>query len=457
MAQFRETGIDRHLTLLLGAGASTASGLPGWDELAVRLLLRSKTVVSREAAQRLVTFQDPMLVAEAARKKPGANWHRSVRAALYEGVGALTPSSLHIAAARHLLAGDANQTTLVTLNFDTLLEMAIQEGTPLEVQSCGNGLQRDDALAVHHLHGIVGPDEVRDVVLTMSDFNDLVGDPGSWQLALLTRAVREGALVIAGTSYRDPDVRRWLHVALAHQPAEHAALVLLARQGFDLSRAQFDELQGAISDQWRSVGLEPVLLEDFSDAAQIVRELRRVGDAGYTSPQERARTVWDAHTRNFTDLQPTYSAQLERDAIELRSALGVGHLNVTLWLANAQGGIARWAAQDREYRNPSDLRVVASGHDSPWIAGRALGAESILFQDLEAGGTRRWDTVLAVPIRVEHSELPEFATAVISVGLPGGATDYEASSPIWLECLLQIANSWSQRLIANTFSPKPLE
>jgi hypothetical protein len=455
MTQFQLSGIEKHLTLLLGAGASTNSGLPNWDELAVRLLLRSKSVTSIDAARLLVARQDPMLVAEAARKSPGANWHRSVKAALYEGATDLTPSSLHVAAASHLLAGTGSDTTLMTLNFDTLLEGAIRDGTPTHVEARADGERPDGVHAVHHLHGIVSPDEVRDVVLTLSDFNVLIGDSASWQLELLKNAVNAGALVIVGTSYRDPDVRRWLHVALADQPHDHAALVLLARQGFDLSRAQFAELKDALADQWRSIGFEPVLVEDFSDAAQIVRELRSIHNEGYQAPQERARVIWDAHTDQFEGLQRRYSDQLEVDASQLREALDVDHLNVTLWLADAQGHIARWAAQDRHYRDSSDLRLVDSGHDSQWIAGRALGGESVLFQDLKSGGTRRWSTVLAVPVRVEHSGLPEFATAVISVGLPGIAKDYEPSSALWLDCILSIANAWSKRLVDSAFQADP--
>lgn len=447
MGQFAQSGADKHLTLLLGAGASTSSGLPGWDELAIRLLLRSKSVATRESAALLVERQDPLLVAEAARRTPGANWNRSVQAALYDGTTALTPSALHVAAAAHLLAGDEDDTTLVTLNFDTLLEGAIRDGTAEPVEARIDDQRPAGVHTVHHLHGIVAPDQVNGIILTLSDFNELLGDPSSWQLALLRRAVRDGALVIAGTSYRDPDLRRWLHVALAEQPREHAALVLLARQGFELSRADFRDVEVALAHQWRAVGLDPVILEDFADAAQIVRELRHVHDDEYRSPQERARFIWDAHSYSFGILQAEYSDLLAADADVLRDVLDVDQLNVTLWLADAEGHIARWAAQDRLYRAVEDLRLVDSGHDSRWIAGRALGGENILFQDLDTGGTRRWSTVLAVPIRVEYSGLPEFATAVISVGLPGKAKDYEPSATVWLDTILTVANSWSARLV----------
>jgi hypothetical protein len=162
--------------------------------------------------------------------------------------------------------------------------------------------------------------------------------------------------------------------------------------------------------------------------------------------------VWDAHATSFSELQAKYTDQLLLDAAELMEALDVPQLNLTLWLADAEGHLARWAAQDRVYRSLGDLRLVDSGHDSSWIAGRALGGESILFQDLPSGGSRRWDTVLAVPIRVEHSGLPEFATAVLSVGLPGRAKDYEGSSALWLDCILTIANAWSAILAEATFS-----
>jgi hypothetical protein len=76
MARFRDSGADEHTTILLGAGASTTAGLPDWDDLAARLLVRSGSVGGEEAARLLVARQDPLLVAEAARAASGADWGR---------------------------------------------------------------------------------------------------------------------------------------------------------------------------------------------------------------------------------------------------------------------------------------------------------------------------------------------------------------------------------------------
>lgn len=398
----------------------------------------------------LVKKQDPLLVAEAARNSLGTQWDRHLKAALYEGLSELSPSALHIAAAGHMLTGVPGDTTLITLNFDDLLEIAIRLDSELPVVSSVDGREFGTTNVVHHLHGVVSRDGVREVVLTLSDFNEILGDQASWQLEVIRKAVRRGATLIVGTSYRDPDLRRWLHVALADHQANHSTLVLLARQGFGLTREAFGEVEEALIEQWRAVGLVPVIVEDFSDAAQIIRELHSVPNDGYLSPQERAKAVWDAHDVEFAFLQQAYSDQLVVDADKLRDALDVDRLNVSLWLADAEGNLARWAAQDRIFRHIADIRRVPSGHDSPWIAGRALGSESILFQDLKPGGTRRWSTVLAVPVRVEWGELPEFATAVLSVGLPGSASEYESSSALWLDVILNIANEWSSRLVDAT-------
>jgi hypothetical protein len=191
-----------------------------------------------------------------------------------------------------------------------------------------------------------------------------------------------------------------------------------------------------------------VILEDHSDAAQIIRELRHLHASSYRAPQERAATLWQAHVDRFDDLQQSYSDQLLADATTLRGAFNVDHLNVTLWIADGQGQVARYAAQDRCFRSVEDVRHIPSGHDSQWIAGRALGAEATVFQDLQAGTTSRWGTVFAIPVRVELDGLPDIASAVLSVGLPGNAETYIQSSAMWMDMTLELADAWGERLVA---------
>jgi hypothetical protein len=457
MAQFHESGAEKHTTLLLGAGASTTSGLPGWNELVTRLLVGSGVAPSGGSAQLLLSRQDPLIVAEAARARFGDAWLEKVRRELYRVSAPPESSPLHRAAVSHALTGEQGDTSLVTLNFDTLLEQALANelelsgDTQTRVDSVSNTAQISEGFDVHHLHGVIDLSETRDVVFTLTDFLDILSDPNSWQRQYLQSALSRGAVVIAGTSYRDPDVRQWLHSAQQSAPDGHAALVILAREGFDLTRQEFRELRDALKDQWSAVGLRPVLVDDHSDAAQAIRELRFVNTSGYLAPQDRARLVWEHHQDQFAALQPAYAQLLAENAERMRSAFDVDRLNTSLWISNGNGQLARWAADDRTYRNSAGLRLVDTGYDSPWIAGRALSADALLIQDIERSGTRRWRSVAAVAVPVDHPTLPTMSTAVITVGLPHDAQHYEGSSYLWVEELTQVANSWSTQLTEAVF------
>lgn len=107
MAGFRASGAEKHVTFLLGAGASTTSGLPGWDQLVVRLLVESGTVPDDASADLLLQRQDPLIVAEAARAANSNNWLERVRAQLYRVLDPPASSPLHLAVAGHALTGGA--------------------------------------------------------------------------------------------------------------------------------------------------------------------------------------------------------------------------------------------------------------------------------------------------------------------------------------------------------------
>ncbi len=457
MDRFRNSGADVHTTILLGAGASTTSGLPDWDTFATRLLLQSRSVLEEETAKLLLSRQDPLIVVEAARVAFGKKWEPKLRNALYDGVSSLDPSPLHLAAVGHFLAGKGEDSSLVTLNFDTLLEEAIQGEMGCEAIAVVDAEPHDSAHAVHHLHGVITPTRTESVILTLSDFTSLIAASDSWQSEYFRSALSRGALVIAGTSYRDPDVRQWLHAAVHEHRAENSAFVLLAREGFAVSKEDFKRIEIALSDQWKAVGLTPVLLQDHSDAAQIIRELRHFHGDDYQSPQERAVEVWHRHSRDFDELQLKYVERLEVGAATMKEALDVMKLNLTLWLSDGEGRLARWAAQDRLYRDFDALRTVETGHDSPWIAGRALGADALLFQDLDHDGTKQWKSVLAIPVPVRHPNFPTLSSAVLTIGLPDSASRFESSNLTWGPPLAELADELGSLLSSVAFGESNIE
>jgi hypothetical protein len=303
---------------------------------------------------------------------------------------------------------------------------------------------------VHHLHGVVGFEvgAAQEVVLTLSDFTALSGSARPWQVSALQEGLQRGPMLLAGTSYRDPDLRQWLHELTQARGGGAASqlVVLLARQGLGLGREQFERVQDALVQQWGGIGVQAILIHDHSDAAQAVRELPFLTSRDYQPPRARAGVLWAAHLDDFTSLQRQHPQELQDDLQLLRPHLGEG-ANLTLWLSDGRGQLVRWAAHDRMYRHPDHLRRVPTGHDSPWIAGQCLGRDDILARDLaETVTTRRWRSVVAAPIVVDLPGGPPFSAAAVSSAIPEPLEGKDLDA--WQDALTEVADGWSRRLAA---------
>lgn len=385
--QLRALVQHEELSVLLGAGASMAVGLPSWEALAVSILCGSGVIEDRDVARTFLQGQDAMLAVEAARGVLSEDeWSGLLREALYSGTDPF-PSALHFAVARLAAERDAASTRLFTLNFDTLLEEAVAEafdevGRGVHPFSRASATPRGgaDTIEVHHLHGMVARDpgaSASPVILRLSDF---VGLPEhSWQFGELQQALQRGPLILAGTSYRDPDIREWVF-ELTKGRSDGKVIALLARAGMGLSRGQFAAVQDALAKQWMAVGVEPVLLHDHADAAQAMRELLYVDEADYTPPKERAAGLWAALCSDFEGAQTEHSNALEEDRARLAAIIGAD-TNVTLWIADGGGSLVRWSSPDRTYRAADMLRRVPLGFDSPWIAGQCLAVDDVLARE----------------------------------------------------------------------------
>lgn len=418
----RPLAVDR-LSVLLGAGASAGAGLPGWDALAQRLLLESGVADSEEEAAAFLARQDAMLAAEAA-KASATDFPSALRKALYGDGDEPEPAVLHLAAGALSASRDPGMVQLHTLNFDRLLGVALrraldESGSKAVVHERAESAQGPvGSYVVNHLHGILPADPVpssRGIVLTLGDFVELGAQPHPWQVSALQDSVQKGPLVLAGTSYRDPDIRQWLNDV----ERDHEVVVLLAREALGLDRTTFDRLKPALEAQWQAIGVRPITLHDHADAAQALRELLYLNLADYRSPRDRAREIWDAQQVHFADRQLEHNRQLQTDLDRLRTHLGP-EANLTLWLADGSGQLARWAAPDRVYVDPARLRHVDVGFDSAWVAGQCLGRDDLLAVDLEGprGPTQRWRSVVAAPIAVQVDGGPAFSSAVLTFGQP---------------------------------------
>src|SRR5690606_10611391 len=116
--------------------------------------------------------------------------------------------------------------------------------------------------------------------------------------------------------------------------AEYPALVIIVREGLGLSQTEFRTVEHALSTEWESIGLTPLIMQDFSDVARIIRELQHINSPGYASPNDRTQQVWEEHRHRFDELQSRYSDFLSADAKKISKALDLRAMKATLWLAN---------------------------------------------------------------------------------------------------------------------------
>lgn len=440
--------------VLLGAGASMASGLPDWNTLAVRVLQRSGAIPDEQTARDFLARQDPILAVEAA-KILSSDWTGQLREALYPDGDAYLPSALHLAAGTLITKRRLHRqhSTVFTLNFDLLLEEAVRAALD-ELEVPGAVTTRSQArrssdrhgVEVQHLHGVLGPapgDPAEGIVLSLSDFNELGARANPWQVAALQEAITSGPFVVAGTSYRDTDVRQWLHDVLRQMEPDHTVYALIAREGLGLSRKQFSAAGDAIQRQWESIGVQAVLLQDHSDAAQVLWELPELGQPDYQPPAQRIRLFWRRVAERFKELQEEHAALLEADLEQLEDL--DARSTLTLWLVDDQGDLVRWAAYDRVHRDLSMLRRVFLGHDSPWVAARAAARNSpeqvhLTYDPLAP----RWRSVVAAPVL---AQLPGGPT--LPVGAVSAACAVELPPEVlseWEARVQDIAEDWGDRL-----------
>lgn len=451
MARLQKAAQAKDLGLLLGAGASVAAGLPDWNRLARDLLIGSGAVENEETAGALLVGQDPALLTEAARAA-AKDWPELVRSALYGAEGEPEPAVLHLASAA--LALDPQRTVrLLTMNFDQLLEKALQqaleeigEHRPIVARAASIPRAGVGEIEVHHLHGLVGPEpgEDENIVLTLSDFTALAAQQHPWQASALREVLERGPLLMAGTSYRDQDLRQWLHEISEDGGLAGRPTVFIARQGLDLDVDQFDHVQKALVEQWSAIGVDAVLTHDHSDAAQALRELPHLVSAGYRAPAERARTLLESLYADFTALQDLHAQQLEVDLEQLRPHLGP-EANLTLWLTTGRGELVRWAVHDRVHRRVEELRHIPGGHDSPWVVGQSLGRDELMASELmQQSTTGRWRSVVAAPVAVECPGGPSFTAAALSSATPDPLETHDLDA--WRTTLEEITARWGVRL-----------
>jgi hypothetical protein len=423
MQPLRVAARSHHLTLVIGAGASVPSGLPQWTEFAEGLL-KDSLGYSEKVIKRLVESQGVRLATEAAMSGLNPTEKRNLIArALYRGRkrADYVPTDLHRAVVDVASRRGPESITIITLNYDDLIERAFElAGLPVRSRSNAGYSGEAGTFTVHHPHGVLGlSGRVGGTyVVTESDYHRSRETQVDWASGLIGESAGKGPIVFVGTSLNDPSLLAYLS-ALRDRPGINERFAVITHQSIAVDAELEHQAEDVLRRQWEALGVTPIFVQDYGDVTTYVRELKIQTAPGIDSPARRLKALWNKVSDSFDDLQEDWSDRLAATyQTELRQILGPEG-NLVLWVGDGKGSLVRVAANDRLHRSVRTLRRIPWSPATGWVATDAVSfSESdAIVRDLtaaeeppEAVPSRRWKTISGISLTI--SDTTEARTVV---------------------------------------------
>lgn len=289
------------LVFFLGAGVSKDAGLPSWDELLRSLnvsIIESKIPfkLSEKQKEEIVTILTelqsgtPLVTASYIRKALDVEFLNEIRKALYGNVKKVTEQKQleAIAKASRPLIGKLGVKSIITYNFDDLLEQHLERKN-IDYKSIFR--EGDFEIAtkrpIYHVHGFV-PSKVENytelekgmLVFAEDGYHTLQNDPYSWSNLVQLKALRESTCVLIGLSGIDPNLRRlFSNFSQRFDGCKH--YILLQRQlnknQSSLSEEKFNtfsnlhhKLQEGV---FKEIGLKVIWYKEHTDLPAIISKI----------------------------------------------------------------------------------------------------------------------------------------------------------------------------------------
>lgn len=221
-----------NLNLVLGAGISKPYGLPTWDFLLQRLLLKTieetpeKAVVLSKVFTK-VFHPSPLIAGRYLQEslfdsKDKNKFEKEVRKTLYESFdkNVYSPIMDEIVKLCAAPGNSPNLDGIITYNYDDIIETKIREkNMDIPYQSVyGQAVDPDNrALAIYHVHGFLPQEgtinELNNITLGEYVYHEQYNNIYSWNNIVQINKFRDKTCLFIGTSLSDPNIRRLLDIA----------------------------------------------------------------------------------------------------------------------------------------------------------------------------------------------------------------------------------------------------
>jgi hypothetical protein len=293
-ADLRTSVAAARVTLVLGAGASAASGIAEWT-----------TLVSDAASAALkgTDYEDVAALVSTSQLSPTVAvrflehilrvktaFRSSLARELYRNYSPSTPNAT-LDAVCELILGRGSQPTVgsvVTYNFDDLVEQKLeteiaQRGMEVKVHRIHSPetyslCDAESGIRVYHVHGYLPYNTpwsefyANPVVFSERDYHQHYSQYSFWANLVQLRMFTAFHCLFVGLSMTDPNLRRLLdHARAGTLATQHHAVV---RAVDDAAHARMALLQNFVRKaDLESLGVEPVWITDYGGIPAFLRSL----------------------------------------------------------------------------------------------------------------------------------------------------------------------------------------
>lgn len=427
------------IVFLTGSGISLDSGLPDWATFVKNLLIESKTMDS-DLAELFVRRQSNLLViadgAHQSAKSNNLEWKQVALKGLYgTGVNEKPASQMHKIVARYQFEFSC---PVLTTNFDVLHEIAglkhlehlvengwnpDEDADPDEFIPKSHDEDRHDdegRIVISHLHGVLDPrpdgliSEEKSLIIGQSDYNNLFKKGTSWQSKVIDDFVRgHKTFVVLGHSLNDQDIQNWFH---RHSEDDFTAYFFVARESLGVDKETFERLFDPIKQQWSSINVTTIMIDDYVDANQILLEVYYRNKEGsnnrYNPPATRISCLYSKIENDTRKASEDTLMWIE--SVEKPCDADIDDFDVSVWIADGKGSIHRFSSLNRIFLKMDPLKSIETGFDSEYLAGRAICSNSVMLED---GSDGKWNTVMARSFSCEFADGPELSIGVVTVAV----------------------------------------